>query len=166
MLPVEPCLRGIKILPYTHSNCWVLEWFTLLHKVVRRNGRDHGMFKWKLSTAILCQQMKAEVSSLIFVRRLKMPRKPEHVEGPTRCPRCGDKVYKAEEVMCEGAKWHKKCFGCKDCRKKLDSTTCNSHEGRPGVSFKLLSCWTYACHHPLSLQLKQIGTLPAPCYKE
>lgn len=53
-----------------------------------------------------------------------------HVEGPTPCPRCGDKVYKAEEVVCEGMKWHKKCFGCKDCGKKLDSTTCNTHEGR------------------------------------
>jgi len=56
-----------------------------------------------------------------------MPPK-EHVEGPTPCPRCGDKVYKAEEVVCEGMKWHKKCFGCKDCGKKLDSTTCNTHE--------------------------------------
>lgn len=55
-------------------------------------------------------------------------------EGPGRCPRCIDRVYAAEEVVCDGQKWHKKCFGCKDCGKKLDSTTCNTHDGRSDYS--------------------------------
>ena len=97
---------------------------------------------------------------MIFVRRLKMPPKFEHVEGPTNCPRCGYKVYKAEEVVCEGAKWHKKCFGCKDCRKKLDSTNCNTHEGRPGVSWELSTWVAERTLVTILLQLKQIGTLP------
>ena len=61
----------------------------------------------------------------------KMPPKMETIEGPSPCPRCTKKVYKAEEVICEGSKWHKSCFGCLECRKKLDSTTCNTHEGMP-----------------------------------
>ena len=49
-------------------------------------------------------------------------------------PRCSDRVYAAKEVVCEGQKWHKTCFGCKDCGKKLDSTTCNSHDGKSDYS--------------------------------
>lgn len=56
-------------------------------------------------------------------------------EGPGRCPRCGDRVYAAEEVVCEGQKWHKTCSGCKDCGKKLDSPTCNSHDGKSDYSY-------------------------------
>lgn len=43
--------------------------------------------------------------------------------GNAKCPRCGRTVYMAEEVLGAGAKWHKQCFNCKDCNKKLDSTT-------------------------------------------
>jgi len=57
-----------------------------------------------------------------------MPPKLTLAEGPGRCPRCKDRVYQAEEIIGAGAKWHKKCFACKDCRKKLDSTTCNTHD--------------------------------------
>ena len=59
-----------------------------------------------------------------------MPPKSTFAEGPGRCPRCSDRVYQAEQVVGAGGKWHKKCFACKECGKKLDSTTCNSHEGK------------------------------------
>jgi hypothetical protein len=46
------------------------------------------------------------------------------------CPRCGDRAYHAESISMEGYKFHKRCFSCKDCKKKLDSTNANSHEGK------------------------------------
>ncbi|KXJ07672.1 Cysteine and glycine-rich protein 2 [Exaiptasia diaphana] len=45
------------------------------------------------------------------------------------CPRCSTKAYHAESVIMEGQNWHKRCFACKDCKKRLDSTTCAPHQG-------------------------------------
>ncbi|KAK3700885.1 hypothetical protein QZH41_012702 [Actinostola sp. cb2023] len=47
-----------------------------------------------------------------------------------RCPRCGDKAYHAESISMEGYKFHKRCFSCKECKKKLDSTNAASHGGK------------------------------------
>ena len=55
---------------------------------------------------------------------------PLKIAEAARCPRCNDRVYAAEEVSGAGSKWHKKCFSCKDCRKKLDSTNCSDNNGR------------------------------------
>ncbi|XP_078345924.1 cysteine and glycine-rich protein 2-like [Oculina patagonica] len=49
--------------------------------------------------------------------------------GSPKCPRCGKSVYMAEEVLGAGAKWHKQCFTCKECNKRLDSTTVSDKEG-------------------------------------
>lgn len=57
-----------------------------------------------------------------------------------RCPRCGDRAYHAESISMEGYKFHKRCFSCKDCKKKLDSTNANSHEG------KVVGCGNGVCH--------------------
>lgn len=43
--------------------------------------------------------------------------------GGNECGRCGGSVYSAEEVLGAGLSWHKNCFTCKECRKRLDSTT-------------------------------------------
>lgn len=45
------------------------------------------------------------------------------------CPRCGRQVYFAEEKRALGKKWHKICLSCYQCKKQLDSTTCNDHDG-------------------------------------
>ncbi|KXJ07671.1 Muscle LIM protein Mlp84B [Exaiptasia diaphana] len=45
-----------------------------------------------------------------------------------RCPRCGDRAYHAESIAMEGMKFHKRCFSCRRCKKKLDSTNACSHE--------------------------------------
>lgn len=54
---------------------------------------------------------------------------PLKIAEAARCPRCNDRVYAAEEISGAGSKWHKKCFSCKDCRKKLDSTNCSDNNG-------------------------------------
>lgn len=43
------------------------------------------------------------------------------VEGG--CPRCGARVYDAERRSTAGMDFHVQCFSCKDCSKKVDSTT-------------------------------------------
>ncbi|KAB7507026.1 Muscle LIM protein Mlp84B [Armadillidium nasatum] len=37
------------------------------------------------------------------------------------CPRCGGKVFTAEEMLSRGNRWHKRCFSCCDCHRPLDS---------------------------------------------
>jgi len=44
------------------------------------------------------------------------------------CPKCDRAVYAAEEKIAGGFKWHKICFKCSTCSKRLDSTTCTEHE--------------------------------------
>lgn len=49
--------------------------------------------------------------------------------GADKCPRCGKSVYAAEKVVGAGSSWHKACFACKDCNKKLESTTVTDKDG-------------------------------------
>ncbi|KAJ3048618.1 hypothetical protein HK097_010378 [Rhizophlyctis rosea] len=43
--------------------------------------------------------------------------------GAPSCPRCGKAVYMAEQIAGPGGMWHKTCLTCKECNKRLDSTT-------------------------------------------
>ena len=44
------------------------------------------------------------------------------------CLRCNKPVYAAEELLAGGNKWHKVCFKCNLCGKRLDSTNVNAHD--------------------------------------
>ena len=44
------------------------------------------------------------------------------------CSKCDKPVYAAEELLAGGLKWHKVCFKCNLCNKRLDSTNVNAHE--------------------------------------
>ncbi|XP_077995165.1 cysteine and glycine-rich protein 2-like [Glandiceps talaboti] len=46
-----------------------------------------------------------------------------------KCPRCGKSVYAAEKIIGAGEAWHKSCFLCATCNKRLDSTTVCDKEG-------------------------------------
>lgn len=49
--------------------------------------------------------------------------------GPDVCPRCEKSVYAAEKIIGAGGSWHKSCFSCATCGKKLDSTTVSDKDG-------------------------------------
>ena len=55
------------------------------------------------------------------------------------CPRCSGKVFEAERCVTRVGSYHKGCFSCIECSKKLDSTTCCE-----GTSIKIeISCRSY-----------------------
>eukprot|EP00122_Pirum_gemmata_P019184 Pgem_evm1s17966 len=45
-----------------------------------------------------------------------------------RCPRCNDRVYAAEALRSEAGIFHKKCFSCYDCKKKIEKGSEKEHE--------------------------------------
>lgn len=49
--------------------------------------------------------------------------------GGYYCPRCDKRAYFAEEIIAMGKHWHKSCFTCANCKKRLDSRTCTDREG-------------------------------------
>ncbi|KAK2153031.1 hypothetical protein LSH36_310g02060 [Paralvinella palmiformis] len=56
-----------------------------------------------------------------------IPSKTIERENPECCPRCGKRVYFAEEVKALRRKWHKLCFKCVKCSKILEPSRCNEH---------------------------------------
>ena len=40
------------------------------------------------------------------------------------CPRCSGKVFEAERMVTRVGSYHKPCFSCIECNRKLDSVTC------------------------------------------
>jgi len=49
--------------------------------------------------------------------------------GADICPRCGKSVFIAELMRAAGKAWHKSCFTCLLCRKRVDSSTLCEREG-------------------------------------
>ena len=50
--------------------------------------------------------------------------------GGEGCPRCGGKVFMAEEIHARGRSFHKRCYNCCHCHRPLDSMTgCDSPDG-------------------------------------
>lgn len=66
-------------------------------------------------------QNQSKTNLFHYPQNQKIARAPDG-EG---CPRCGGCVYQAEQVLAKGKPWHKHCFHCADCNKKLDSLTHN-----------------------------------------
>ncbi|KAL9545712.1 hypothetical protein MBANPS3_007018 [Mucor bainieri] len=48
---------------------------------------------------------------------------PPRFGGAPKCPRCEKSVYMAEQVLGPGGQWHNSCLTCRECNKRLDSTT-------------------------------------------
>ncbi len=44
------------------------------------------------------------------------------------CLKCGRAVYHAEEMLAGGLKWHKTCFKCELCHKRLELGGANAHD--------------------------------------
>ena len=49
--------------------------------------------------------------------------------GAEICPRCGKSVFIAELMRAAGKAWHKSCFTCNICNKRVDSSTLCEREG-------------------------------------
>lgn len=63
--------------------------------------------------------------------RTTTKKKEEYVnhDDPECCPRCGKRVYFAEQLLSLGRKWHKMCFTCASCNKRVDSSSATDHDG-------------------------------------
>ncbi|KAG8460617.1 hypothetical protein KFE25_011392 [Diacronema lutheri] len=51
-----------------------------------------------------------------------------HASG---CPWCGDAVYAAEQLVCFEREWHKRCFRCIGCSKRLTLGQQLDHDQKP-----------------------------------
>ncbi|XP_042889218.1 muscle LIM protein Mlp84B-like [Penaeus japonicus] len=62
-------------------------------------------------------------SGFVFYRKRNelAPYTPPKAKPGEGCPRCGGKVFAAEEMLAKGKSYHRTCFNCKNCRKPLDS---------------------------------------------
>jgi len=49
--------------------------------------------------------------------------------GADICPRCGKTVFIAEMMRAAGQTFHKSCFTCQICNKRIDSSTLCEREG-------------------------------------
>ena len=45
---------------------------------------------------------------------------------PDKCPKCGGKVFDAEKMQMQIGNYHKKCFSCSLCNRKLDYSNATS----------------------------------------
>ncbi|KAK4326655.1 hypothetical protein Pmani_002815 [Petrolisthes manimaculis] len=55
------------------------------------------------------------------------PNKPKW-GGADYCVRCSKQVFMAERKMAAGGAWHKACFNCHECHKRLDSHSIRERE--------------------------------------
>ncbi|KAF8970497.1 hypothetical protein BGZ52_010490, partial [Haplosporangium bisporale] len=52
------------------------------------------------------------------------------VPAAPKCPRCTKSVYSAEQVIGpDGSPWHKSCYTCRECNRRLDSSILAEHGG-------------------------------------
>lgn len=47
------------------------------------------------------------------------------------CPKCAKPVYFGERIFSLGKDWHKDCFTCEKCNKRLTSDAFKQHERKP-----------------------------------
>ena len=62
-------------------------------------------------------------------------RMPPLFGAASRCPRCNDRVYAAEQVIGPLSKmYHRHCLKCVVCQRRLDSVSLLEHDGEPYCS--------------------------------
>lgn len=60
---------------------------------------------------------------------------PPTFGAASRCPRCNDRVYAAEQVIGPLSKmYHRHCLKCVVCQRRLDSVSLLEHDGEPYCS--------------------------------
>lgn len=137
-----PVIRGSLITkamdPHKHYHVSYLVWTLAVPQCIRLMLGMPGMLFWQL---ILTTMPTASGG--------------KSYGGADACPRCGGRVYAAEKIVGAGSvcythtrtlthiwtycyhyhcssiqSWHKACFNCAECNKKLDSTTMSDNEGQ------------------------------------
>lgn len=67
---------------------------------------------------LYCNQCYRKVASAT----VSQPKTPTHeyvnLEDPDCCPRCGKRVYFAEQMQCLNRKWHKQCLNCGEYKQR------------------------------------------------
>ncbi|CAJ0943697.1 unnamed protein product, partial [Mesorhabditis belari] len=61
---------------------------------------------------------------------IPLVRAPVAAPQPMICQRCEKTVYEAEKILAAGSVWHKTCFVCTECNKRLESRTQCEQGGR------------------------------------
>ncbi len=65
---------------------------------------------------LLCNQCYRKVAAATTSTPKTPTQEYVNVEDPDCCPRCGKRVYFAEQMQCLNRKWHKQCLCCGACQ--------------------------------------------------
>ncbi|XP_050411136.1 cysteine and glycine-rich protein 1 [Patella vulgata] len=91
-------------------------------------GFAGGAAGLSMDTGRLHELTRDNVSHLAQAQMAPIFDSAAYRSGGDKCHQCGTNVYMAEKELASGKIFHKSCFKCAFCNKKLDSTTLCEHE--------------------------------------
>jgi len=121
------------------------------------NGADGEIYCKHCYAVKFGHRQKSDYKGWMDVRAI-----PGDENDKLTCPRCGGKVFEAERMVTKIGSYHKACFSCIECAKKLDST--DVCEG-PDMEIYCKSCYSFefgakARFRPMAGRMNRARSVP------
>jgi len=121
------------------------------------NGHDGEIYCKHCYAVKFGHRQKSDYKGWMDVKAI-----PGEENDKLTCPRCGGKVFEAERMVTKIGSYHKSCFSCIECAKKLDST--DVCEG-PDLEIYCKSCYSFefgakARFRPMAGRMNRARSVP------